>query len=392
MRILLFPSSYRPVIGGVQSVVHLLARNLSSNGHKVQVVTNRYPRYLPSKETIDEVPVRRWLFLKPDFGDIARGRPDLFSASLLFYPYTLFKLSSLVENFKPDVVNIHFPDVQTAFALALRNKHKFRLVVSLHGDDIERWFSISTRAKVEVSEQKLKALKKILQGADAITACSKNLLKRALDLEPLIKAKSVVIYNGIDRTMFENFQPFHHPKPYLLSYGRFIYKKGFDILINAFKYVLEKFPNVDLVLAGDGEEKKSLEEQMRGLGLEGRIFFYGRSSPGEIAQLLKGCQFLVVPSRVESFGLIILEAFACGKTVIATRCGGPEEIIENEVSGILVEKENPRILADNIISLLADGQLRAKLEIASAEAIKIFDISGMTDRYLRVFQNDTVSN
>src|SRR5579862_8184506 len=114
MRILLLSASYPPVLGGLQLAVHNLAMGLVQREHHVIVVTNLYPRSLRLSETIDDVPVRRWSFLTPELKYL-RSRCNLFAASCYYHPVTLLRLSNVIRSFRPDVVNIHFPDHQVPF-------------------------------------------------------------------------------------------------------------------------------------------------------------------------------------------------------------------------------------------------------------------------------------
>ena len=326
MRVLFLPSSYPPVLGGVQTVVHNLARHLIGQGHEVRVVSNRYPRSLPVRELLDGVPVRRWLFLKPQAGYLRRGRPDLFLGSLYFCPTTLARLIHLMQTFGPEVVNVHYPDVQVPFVLWLHRYFDFRLVVSLHGNEIERWLPGRSHA----GSERLAAvhpLRHILLRADAVTACSRHLLKRAILLEPSIARKVHVIYNGVDSKQLKNKTAHAHPQPYVLAYGRLTHQKGFDLLLRAYAQAVKKGSDVDLILAGDGEEREALEALAFRFGLDGRVHFFGRATPDEVVRLLNGCLFVVVPSRQESFGIAALEALAAGKPVLATRVGGLEELL-----------------------------------------------------------------
>ena len=327
MRVLLLPSSYPPVLGGVQTVAHTLARNLFSQGHDVRVVTNRYPRFLPAREVIDGVPVQRWLFLTPNTGYLKRGRLDLFLGSLYFCPVVLARLVHLMQTFRPEVVNVHFPDAQVPFVLWLRRRFSFRLVVSMHGDEIERWFVNGSPCGGHFPQAATRHLRSILRRGDAVTACSRHLLERAIQLEPSVAHKGHVIYNGVDPKRFKNKTAYRHPQPYILAYGRLIHKKGFDMLLTAFTRAIHEYNDVDLILAGDGEERKALEALASRLGLDGRVHFFGRASRNEVVRLLNGCLFVIVPSRREPFGIVALEALAAGKPVLATRVGGLEEFL-----------------------------------------------------------------
>jgi glycosyltransferase involved in cell wall biosynthesis len=327
MRILLIPSTYHPIVGGVQTVTHNLAQNLLKSGHDVQVVTNCYPRSLPAHEVIDGISVRRLLFLSPRLDALKRRRPDLFLASFYFYPTTLWRLEKLMRHFRPDVVNVHFPDHQNRFVLALRRRFEFRLVVSIHGDEIER----SAPAR---------ELRKILHAADAVTACSQHLLERAIRLEPSIAAKAHVVHNGIDPKRFADKNQHIHPRPYALAFGRLTYKKGFDLLLNAFADAGAE-QEMDLIIAGKGEEQQALKQQAQQLGLERRVHFRGQADPQEVVRLLNGCRFVVVPSRREPFGIVALEALAAGKPLLATKIGGLAEFLAevDEPSVLLVKPD-----------------------------------------------------
>ena len=86
-----------------------------------------------------------------------------------------------------------------------------------------------------------------------------------------------------------------HPRPYILALGRLTYKKGFDLLMEAFAQTAGAVPTMDLVLAGDGEELPAPEARDGG-GLEGRLHFFGVANLIEVVQLLNGCEFVVIPS------------------------------------------------------------------------------------------------
>jgi glycosyltransferase involved in cell wall biosynthesis len=355
MRILLMPSSYAPVLGGLQTVAQALAHHLRGLGHEVRVVTNRYPRSLPRRETVDDVPVERWQFLRPCWGQLRRGRADLFLASLYYAPRTRGRLRRLLQEFRPDVVNVHFPDGQIPFVLGLRQRFGFRLAVSLHGHEVERF----TGEEGAAGAGRLRAL---LREADAVTACSGNLLERAAALESSVAAKGTAIYNGIDPARFEDKVPHKHARPYILALGRLTYKKGFDLLLEALARAGGAAADVDLIVAGEGEERGTLEALAARLGLGSRVKFHGRATSAEVVRLLNGCRFFAIPSRAEPFGIVALEALAAGKPVLATRVGGMEEFL-GHVTGRLRLGPSLIRLVEPRVERLAEG-LRERLASA----------------------------
>jgi glycogen synthase len=320
MKVLLLSPSYHPVLGGLQTVTHEVARALLASGRQVRVITNRYPRRLPETEVVDGVPVSRWPFLGSCGEALRSGRVDLALASLCCNPATAARLKRLLASFQPDVVNLHFPEPRMASLMQVRRGFPFRLVVSLHGDDVERWFpAIPPRAGREL-------VRELLRSADAVTACSQYLLNRAIDLEPSISAKTTVIHNGVDGSRFLEREEHLHPRPYIFAYGRHTHKKGFDLLLKSFAGLAAQFPEVDLVIAGAGEETSRLGNLRAGLGLQDRVIFYGRAEPDEVVRLLNGCRLVVIPSREEPFGIVAVEALLSGRPVVATRVGGLPEV------------------------------------------------------------------
>ena len=364
MRILLIPNTYVPVLGGIQTVTHNLAQHLLDNGHQVRVVTNRYPRSLPAQEMLDGVPIHRLLLLSPSIDSLRRRRPDLFLVSFYFHPHSSWQLRKLMRSFRPEVVNVHFPVHQIRFVLDLRRRFEFRLVVSLHGHDVDT---------AEKAPAAIERLQLILREADAVTACSQHLLDQAILVEPSIAGKAQVIHNGVDPERFTDKSLHFHPRPYVFAFGRLTHKKGFDMLLEAFAQAESAAQETDLIIAGEGEEWSALGLQARRLGLAGRVHFRGRATPAEVVRLLNGSVFVVVPSRSEPFGIVALEALAAGKPVLATKTGGLAEFL-TEFSNDKVKSKNllfgsaPVVtLVDPNVEGLATG-LRRMFELRNGHA------------------------
>jgi len=190
MKILLVVSSYAPNTGGLQTVTRQLAGQLRARGHRVSVVTNRYPRTLAANEVLDGVPVTRWHFLTPRLQQLLNLRLDLFLAGILYFPLTLMRLVFLLRKERPDVVNLHFVGAPTLFVLLARRFAVFRTVVSLHGDDVE---GLSQRGRLD-----RRVFRSLLRRAEVVTACSQYLLDQTLRIEASVRQKASVIHNGIE--------------------------------------------------------------------------------------------------------------------------------------------------------------------------------------------------
>lgn len=319
MNLLLLSTSYPPVLGGLQTVAHQVAQHMHQQGHAVRALTMRYPRSLPPHEVRDGIPITRWLMLRPNLPDLRRGRLDALLAACFYYPLTLRRLAHLMQTFQPQTVNFHFPTHLTHFVLWLRRRYTFRLVVSLHGHDV---LGDSSRSAYERQR-----FRQLLAQADAVTACSADLLAKATALVPSIAPRAAVHYNGVDLARFADKTPFPHPRPYVLYLGRLDSVKGVDLLIEAFAQVAQSIPDLDLRLAGDGALHQTLVLRSAALGAAERIHFLGKVSPQCVVNLLNAAQFVVLPSRAETFGIAAVEAMAAGKAVLATRVGGFPEVL-----------------------------------------------------------------
>jgi glycosyltransferase involved in cell wall biosynthesis len=152
----------------------------------------------------------------------------------------------------------------------------------------------------------------------------------------------------------------------ILGMGRLARQKGFDILIEAFARLAHRHPCWDLVIYGEGPERRALERMRDEYGLGERV-----AMPGLIAdprEAFRRSDLFVLPSRYEGFPNALLEAMASGLPVVASRCpSGPAEIIEDARTGLLVPPEDPSALAAAIEKLMLDEKLRFSLGAAARE-------------------------
>lgn len=167
--------------------------------------------------------------------------------------------------------------------------------------------------------------------------------------------------------------------PIVISAGRLTDQKGFDLLIEAFTTVRSKM-NVRLVLLGDGECEASLRQLVAERGLASDIYFAGwQSNP---YAFFSRADLFVLSSRYEGFGNVIVEAMTCGLPIVSTDCpGGPAEILKNGECGLLVPPNNIEILADAILRILQDEELRQGFEKKSLERCQDFDVTRIVKQW-----------
>jgi glycosyltransferase involved in cell wall biosynthesis len=179
-----------------------------------------------------------------------------------------------------------------------------------------------------------------------------------------------VIPNGVD---VERFHPL--PKPpadqMILFVGRLVPQKGVDVLLRAFAVVLRKCPGIRLVIAGDGYQRLYLERLSRHLGLPPHVEFVGWQTGMTLTQLYQAAEMVVVPSVYEPFGLVALEAMACGRPAVAARTGGLAEVIADGSTGYLIPPGDYLALAQRMAQLLLEPARAAAMgQAARREAMR----------------------
>ncbi len=172
--------------------------------------------------------------------------------------------------------------------------------------------------------------------------------------------KANVIANGISYQQFNGFVDPGQIKarygigpmdPTALFVGRLSTQKGPDLLVSAIPYILKFHPNAKFIISGEGDMKGQIEQTARNLGVAHACRFYGAFSRGELVDIYKACDVVVVPSRNEPFGIVVLEAWAAGKPVVATHNG--TEFVWHNVNGFKVYA-NPESIAWGIGSTFAN--------------------------------------
>ncbi|HEY7574516.1 MAG TPA: glycosyltransferase [Thermoanaerobaculia bacterium] len=167
----------------------------------------------------------------------------------------------------------------------------------------------------------------------------------------------VVIPNGVDVSVFSrDGAPETRDSLSLLYVGWLTYHKGLDLLVRAMPSILRERPDAQLTVVGESlfRTQRRQEREIRALaerlGAAPRIRFAGGKSPAEVARAMNAAAVVVVPSRRESFGTVIVEAMACGRPVVATESGGPKDLITPE-AGLLVPPEDPEALASAVVDV-----------------------------------------
>ncbi|MDP2939175.1 MAG: glycosyltransferase family 4 protein [Candidatus Omnitrophota bacterium] len=376
MNITFISHSYLPNIGGVELSIKNLCRQFLNKGHKINIITELNPRNLKSHEVIDGIVVDRFLF--PSFR-LLRDNFFLIVYLILSASFFILRLWEIMRKNNSRIINIHNVGPNGYYILLLSYFYRFRLIVTLHG--------FNKQILPFLPKKRSWIFNKILKRADYITSCSQNLLDDAKRCVPEIKDKSTIIPNGVNPEMFKSKDKYHHPRPYIFSLGRLqSIQKGFDILLISFREILDRGYDIDLIIAGQGNHFKELKHFAGLLKMDERVFIIESKNRKEVINFFNSCEFFVLPSRIEPFGIVNLEAMAAGKAIVATDAGGVPEIVKDGINGVLVKPKDDKSLAQGMMRLLDNAEFRNRLGENGRRMVKDYSWERIADRYLEVYR------
>lgn len=235
---------------------------------------------------------------------------------------------------KPDIIYGQF-FFNTALGVFLKKKYGIPLVGIEHA---ARFVSD------EVDKNSLNQASYVYKHTDCNIAVSSHL---ANALNRLFNIHCEIVHNVynpyFDSNVFKKQTNKHKPFKFI-SIGTLESRKGFDVLIKAFKQFNRKFPDSTLTIIGEGKERNNLTRLLTEEDISNNVFLIGKKNKEEIALLLSNSDTFILASRSETFGVVFIEAMALGLPVIGTYCGGPDDIV-NEKNGILVPVDDIKTLS-----------------------------------------------
>lgn len=361
-----------------------------------EVVKGLYAEMAGSERFEPIVLVNSWQHAKVEAGSTQgratlyfRIRPLLTSGGLLRSivksPLGLYRLHRLLHDQRVEVVNVHYPSLAAVNFALLKAVGLFRgkLLLSFHGVDI-------SDAKSARGVERI-LWRWLLRISDRIVACSDALRANVLTLRPGLEDKVVTIHNGISPTRISKVKCSEtlladSVRYYIASIGTYEWKKGQDVLLNAFAQITADYPQLHLVMIGrSGETLAPLERALDELELRDRVHLLVDVEHEDAMAILKNATVFCIPSRIEPFGIVIIEAGYLGVPVVGSSVGGITEIITHKVDGRLVPADDAALLAKELICLLEDDAERARLsEALHARVVETFTWAKAFEKYMRL--------
>ncbi len=389
MNIAIFASAFHPSLGGVEELVRQLAHALHRAGHRALIVTERWPRDLPAHEKFEGLDVYRFALREPIGGPLGPRLRSQITATLT-RPGTHRAIAQLLLDQKIELVHVQCVSPGALYAGEAARRLELPFVVTLQGE-----LTMDATQLYQRSEAARRIMRNALTDADAITACSGQTLREAEEfMGAPFGERGRVVYNGIRLRDFEGATPYPHPNPFILGIGRHVPQKGFDVLLRAYALARAEFGAEsagedarfpDLLLAGSGPQHEEFKALAAQLELGESASFVGRVDRCGAVALFTGCSFFVLPSRHEPMGIVNLEAMAAGRAVVASHVGGVPELVKEGENGLLVAPDDARALADALLLLVRDPDLKTRLGRCGAQRAQNFDWDAIAAQYLDVY-------
>jgi len=357
MKVLMPALHYYPVIGGIETWTHNIAERLSEKA-EVFVVTGRV-KGQPNKERLRGVKIWRTSFFP--LSNLSAS-PLIYSLSLL--PYIFFKSLDLIKKEK----------------IALLHCHGF--LSSLIGFCLSKATGIPYITTVQRLEKKKNPLKNFIYRKAAVCIGASLAIKK--NFEDVGCKNIEVIPNGIDMKRFEGLERKAHDKFVVISVARLEKVKGVEYLVQALRK--SDFRKMELVIIGDGHERKNLESLVEKLNLKERVKFLGPISNDKLPGYLAAVDCFVLPSLREGFGIAVLEAQAAGLPVVGSRIGGILDLVEDGKTGLLVEPGSSEALAEAIDKIYSQPNLAQFLVQNAKMNLDKYNWQNITEEVYQLYQ------
>ena len=362
MRLLMLTCEYPPIGGGAATVCRFLGRALVALGHEVDVVTAGM-KDLPAEEIDGGVRVLR-------AGGYRRMRHYSTALEQATFLYPTYRTAAgLLRERRYDVIHAHFVVPTGWVAWRLARRFGVPYAVTAHGSDVPGYnpdrFALTHRLLMPI-------WRRVLREARWVTSPSRF-------LADLLRSQCPVPVTVIANPFAFDALPQRPRRKMILAVSRLVPRKGVQYLVEAMRRLP---PDWELVVAGDGPSRAALEQQAAGLPVR----FTGFVSHQEVAELYAQAAIFVLPSLVENFPMVLLEAMNAGCAVVTTDAYGCGELAEG--AGLLVRPEDSEELHRVLVRLIADPAERQRLgELARARAAEYVP-ERIASRFVELFRSN----
>jgi glycosyltransferase involved in cell wall biosynthesis len=294
-------------------------------------------------------------------------------------------LEEAIEAFQPDIIHSHL--FETEMVLSQINYPKAKYVVHFHDNMVQfenwKWRNVFSKVKLTNYYEKRIVARGYRKRKTEFIAIS-NDTHRYLDRVLPDTSSTTLLQNAIDTHLFSPSTIRGKDELNITTIGSLVDKKGHDLAIETVAELKNSGIDVVLNILGEGPNRTKLEGLIEKFELSDRIFLKGNVDDPE--NFLQNSSLYLHTASYEPFGLVLLEAMACGLPVVCTDGGGNRDLIEDGINGFMVNERDPKRLADKIELLLADSAIRQQMGKNAHSFAQQFNIETYVDRLLELYQ------
>jgi glycosyltransferase involved in cell wall biosynthesis len=356
LNIILFSQFFSTTKGGGEYLFKMIAKIMAQNGHNVWVITNNV-----KGEKYQELENLKIITVNPTI-DYKGGLPPTFLDNIRYVINAFQVGKNIIKNQNIDIIHSNnFSPALSGSLLSYFTKTPHIITIfdifSENGKDFwKKWIKQTNVSKINA--MLVPWFEKILikskhDAIYTISNASKNDIIKMQTKKPIYNiSPSIENENQLDGKV----NPFQ-----FIYIGRLIFYKNVEVILKSFKIVTKQFPDVKLIIAGDGPHKKSLQQLTNKLNINDNISFIGYVTSEQKKKILSESNALLFPSLIEGFGLVMLEAFQQNRPVITSDIPPMSDIIQNNQTGLVVDPHDENKWADSIIALIKNPEISNKM-------------------------------
>ncbi|WP_075617693.1 N-acetyl-alpha-D-glucosaminyl L-malate synthase BshA [Paenisporosarcina indica] len=360
-----------PTVGGSGVIATELGKLLALRGHEIHFITSSMPFRLNRM-----VP------------NIFFHQVEVNSYSVFQYaPYDIALASKMAEVIKKenlDILHVHYAIPHAVCAILARDMagQNVGIVTTLHGTDI---------SVLGYDSSLTGAIRYGIEKSDAVTTVSESLKKQTMDLiQPNQKLET--IYNFVDEREYmphvtsnvKSYFNIQEDEKVIVHVSNFRKVKHVDDVVSSFAYIRKEMA-AKLLLVGDGPEMNNIIKLVAYLGLEKDVIFLGKQD--NVSEIYAMSDLNLLLSEKEAFGLVLLEAMACGVPCIGTDVGGIPEVIDHGLNGFIVPLNDVEAVAGFALQILTNPDLHKRMKTAAVQTIENkFHSSMIVSQYEKLYE------
>lgn len=354
MKLIIVTPYFPPQIGGVENYAYNIAKGLKEEySWEVVVVTSNHEEKKYKEEQMDRMKIyrlQRWFKVS--------NTP----INLLWY----FQIKRIIKNERPDIINAHTP-APFISDVAARICNNIPFILTYHNDLTKGNIFLNLLCKLYyfvIGNDTLNISDKIIATSKYYAQNSTYLKKYFKELGIVPPGVDVLKFNlNVNKGYLKKKYGNHHFALFVGQLDKSHIHKGINYLLDAISLVKKEFENIVLLVVGKGDNIKNYKNYAQKLSIEKNVIFTGFVPIDKLPEYYAGSNVTILPSlnNSEGFGMVLIEAGACGKPVIGTSVGGIPLVVSDQKTGLLVPPKDSEALAKAIIKILKDPKLAKKM-------------------------------